>query len=93
MPGALVTSTFPGAAAAIGLEGLPHARRVELERSSATWTVPIGETWTHHLSAPRRGGYVGRAPSVQWLNGKQGTELAEVIVQKIKSAVNAITFK
>jgi hypothetical protein len=27
------------------------------------------------------------------LNGKQGTELAEVIVEKIKSAVNAITFK
>ena len=26
-------------------------------------------------------------------NGKQGTELAEVIVEKIKSAVNAITFK
>jgi hypothetical protein len=27
------------------------------------------------------------------LNGKQGTELAEAIVEKIKAAVNAITFK
>ena len=27
------------------------------------------------------------------VNGKQGTELAEVIVEKIKSVVNAITFK
>jgi hypothetical protein len=35
----------------------------------------------------------GRAPSVYDLNGKQGTELAEVIVEKNKSAVNSITFK
>jgi hypothetical protein len=35
----------------------------------------------------------GRAPSAYDLNGKQGTELAEVIVEKIKAAVNAITFK
>jgi hypothetical protein len=27
------------------------------------------------------------------LNGKQGTELADVIVNKIKQAVNAITFR
>ena len=26
-------------------------------------------------------------------NGKQGTELAEVIVAKIRAAVNAITFR
>jgi hypothetical protein len=26
-------------------------------------------------------------------NGKQGTELADVIVNKIKQAVNAITFR
>jgi hypothetical protein len=30
---------------------------------------------------------------VQRLNGKQGTELAEVIVQKIKSAVNTTVHK
>jgi len=27
------------------------------------------------------------------LNGKQGTELADVIVNKIKQAVNAITYR
>jgi hypothetical protein len=27
------------------------------------------------------------------LNGKQGTELADLIVNKIKQAVNAITFR
>ena len=46
----------------------------------------------HHADGVRRSGQ-GRAPSVHDLNGKQGTELAEVIVQKIKSAVNAITFR
>ena len=46
----------------------------------------------HHADGVRRSGQ-GRAPSVHDLNGKQGTELAEVIVRKIKSAVNAITFK
>jgi hypothetical protein len=30
---------------------------------------------------------------VRRFNGNEGTELAEVIVSKIKSAVNAITFK
>ena len=39
------------------------------------------------------GAHLGRAPSVQRLNGKQGTELAEVIVQKIKSAVNTTVHK
>jgi hypothetical protein len=29
----------------------------------------------------------------QYLNGKQGTELADLIVNKIKQAVNAITFR
>ena len=36
---------------------------------------------------------VGMVAAMKGFNGKQGTELAEVIVQKIKSAVNAITFK
>jgi hypothetical protein len=36
---------------------------------------------------------VGMVAAMKGFNGKQGTEIAEVIVQKIKSAVNAITFK
>ena len=36
---------------------------------------------------------VGMVAAMKRFNGKQGTELAEVIVEKIKSAVNAITFK
>lgn len=36
---------------------------------------------------------VGMVAAMKGFNGKQGTELAEVIVTKIKSAVNAITFR
>ena len=36
---------------------------------------------------------VGMVAAMKGFNGKQGTELAEVIVEKIKSVVNAITFK
>ena len=36
---------------------------------------------------------VGMVAAMKGFNGKQGTELAEVIVTKIKAAVNAITFK
>jgi hypothetical protein len=36
---------------------------------------------------------VGMVAAMKGFNGKQGTELAEVIVEKIKSAVNSITFK
>ncbi len=36
---------------------------------------------------------VGMVAAMRGFNGKQGTELADVIVTKIKSAVNAITFK
>jgi hypothetical protein len=36
---------------------------------------------------------MGNAPSISNLNGKQGTELADVIVNKIKQAVNAITYR
>jgi hypothetical protein len=36
---------------------------------------------------------VGMVAAMKGFNGKQGTELADVIVTKIKSAVNAITFK
>ena len=36
---------------------------------------------------------VGMVAAMRGFNGKQGTELAEVIVEKIKSAVNAITFR
>jgi hypothetical protein len=36
---------------------------------------------------------VGMVAAMKGFNGKQGTELAEVIVEKIKAAVNAITFK
>jgi hypothetical protein len=31
--------------------------------------------------------------AMKGFNGEQGTELADVIVNKIKSAVNAITFR
>jgi len=36
---------------------------------------------------------VGMVAAMKGFNGNEGTELAEVIVSKIKSAVNAITFK
>ncbi len=36
---------------------------------------------------------VGMVAAMKGFNGKQGTELAEVIISKIKSAVNAITFR
>ena len=35
---------------------------------------------------------VGMVAAMKGFNGSQGTELAEVIVSKIKQAVNAITF-
>ena len=35
---------------------------------------------------------VGMVAAMKGFNGSQGTELAELIVTKIKSAVNAITF-
>ena len=35
---------------------------------------------------------VGMVAAMKGFNGDQGTELAEVIITKIKSAVNAITF-
>jgi hypothetical protein len=36
---------------------------------------------------------VGMVAAMKGFNGKQGTELAEVIVAKIKAAVQAITFR
>lgn len=36
---------------------------------------------------------VGMVAAMKGFNGQQGTELAELIVTKIRSAVNAITFK
>jgi hypothetical protein len=36
---------------------------------------------------------VGMVAAMKGFNGKQGTELAEVIVAKMKSAVQAITFR
>lgn len=36
---------------------------------------------------------VGMVAAMKGFNGASGTQLAEVIVSKIKSAVNAITFK
>jgi hypothetical protein len=36
---------------------------------------------------------VGMVAAMKGFNGKQGTELADVIVGKIKQAVNAITFR
>jgi hypothetical protein len=36
---------------------------------------------------------VGMVAAMKGFNGNEGTELAEVIVSKIKSAVNAITFR
>jgi hypothetical protein len=36
---------------------------------------------------------VGMVAAMKGFNGRSGTEIAEVIVAKIKSAVNAITFK
>ena len=36
---------------------------------------------------------VGMVAAMKGFNGKQGTEIAEVIVEKIKAAVDAITFR
>jgi Flp pilus assembly pilin Flp len=36
---------------------------------------------------------VGMVAAMKGFNGKQGTELAEVIVDKIKQAVDKVTFK
>jgi len=36
---------------------------------------------------------VGMVAAMKGFNGKQGTELADMIVNKIKQAVNAITFR
>lgn len=36
---------------------------------------------------------VGMVAAMRGFNGKQGTELADVIVNKIKEAVNKVTFK
>ena len=36
---------------------------------------------------------VGMVAAMKGFNGKQGTELATVIVEKIKSAVDKVTFK
>ena len=36
---------------------------------------------------------VGMVAAMKGFNGKQGTELAEVIVEKIKSAVDKVAFK
>ena len=36
---------------------------------------------------------VGMVAAMKGFNGRQGTELAEVIVAKIKSAVNKVTFR
>jgi hypothetical protein len=36
---------------------------------------------------------VGMVAAMKGFNGKQGTELAQVIVEKIKSAVNKVTYK
>lgn len=36
---------------------------------------------------------VGMVAAMKGFNGSQGTELAEVIIAKIKQAVNAVTFR
>jgi Flp pilus assembly pilin Flp len=36
---------------------------------------------------------VGMVAAMKGFNGKQGTELAEVIVEKIKQAVNKVSFR
>jgi hypothetical protein len=36
---------------------------------------------------------VGMVAAMKGFNGTQGTELAEVIISKVKQAVNAITFR
>ena len=36
---------------------------------------------------------IGMVAAMKGFNGKQGTELADLIVHKIKEAVNAIAFK
>ena len=36
---------------------------------------------------------VGMVAAMKGFNGKQGTELADVIIDKIKQAVNQVTFK
>ena len=69
--------------------------------------LDLADRLRHRLASERGQGtveYVGLIPLVSMLmvgmvaamkgfNGVQGTEIAELIVNKIKQAVNAITFK
>jgi hypothetical protein len=74
----------------------PVGAGARTERLARLGPYEVDAPWTGQWVGPKppsRRTIRGRAPSVYDLNGKQGTELAEVIVEKIKAAVNAITFK
>jgi Flp pilus assembly pilin Flp len=70
-------------------------------------TLDLGDRLRRRLSSERGQGtveyvglillvsllMVGMVAAMKGFNGKQGTELADVIVEKIKSAVDAISFQ
>ena len=71
------------------------------------WTVDRGGHLRDRLASERGQGtveyvglillvsllMVGMVAAMKGFNGTQGTELAEVIISKVKQAVNAITFR
>jgi hypothetical protein len=70
----------------IGTHILPIVRRLPGERGQGTVEY-VGLILLVSLLM------VGMVAAMKGFSGEQGLEIAEVIVAKIKSAVNAITFK
>ena len=77
------------------LLGHLHWRAIELRRLLDSPTSERGQGTVEYVGLILLVSLlmVGMVAAMKGFNGKQGTELAEVIVEKIKSAVNAITFK
>ena len=85
---ALITYLHVRAAAIVALLDGAAGRRTRLASERGQGTVEyVGLILLVSLLM------VGMVAAMKGFNGEQGTELAELIVTKIKSAVNAISFK
>ena len=75
--------------------GYVHARLGSLARRAGDWGAQRGQGTVEYVGLILLVSLlmVGMVAAMKGFNGDQGTELAEVIVSKIKSAVNAITFQ
>jgi hypothetical protein len=79
----------------------------KLYASTQLWALDQARRVRHRLASERGQGtveyvglillvsllMVGMVAAMKGFNGESGTEIAEVIVAKIKAAVNAITFR